>query len=129
MKDYYQSLEVERDADEKAIKTAYRKLANVWHPDKHQGEDEEKQKAAEEKFKKLAEAYSVLSDPEKKSNYDLTGDPKVSNSGFRTTGDMFDFFPTGRGFCQSISKTTARYMRSEYSVLTRSNPGRSTIWY
>ncbi len=98
MPDYYQVLGVARDADEKAIKSAYRKLATTWHPDKHQTSDEEKQKETEEKFKGISEAYTVLSDPEKKSNYDLTGDPKVGNAGFRTTGDMFDFFKGMGGF-------------------------------
>lgn len=91
MKDYYSLLGVDRGADDKAIKKAYRSLANEWHPDKHQAAGEEQRKAAEEKFKEISEAYSVLSDPEKKSNYDLTGDPVGRGGGFRTTGDPFDF--------------------------------------
>lgn len=93
VKDYYQTLEVDRGADEKAIKSAYRKLATQWHPDKHQSESEAQQKEAEERFKDISEAYSVLSDPERKSNYDLTGNPMGQpNSGFRATGDPFDLF-------------------------------------
>lgn len=98
MKDYYQILDIKKDADDKTIKTAYRKLATEWHPDKHQIADEESQQAAEKKFKEISEAYSVLSNPEKKNNYDLTGDPKIRNSGFHTTGDMFDFFRQAGGF-------------------------------
>lgn len=91
MKDYYNLLGVERDADEKAIKKAYRVLANEWHPDKHQVDGEEQRKVAEEKFKQISEAYSVLSDPEKKANYDLSGDPSGINYGFRTHGDPMEF--------------------------------------
>ena len=67
-RDYYQVLGVGRDADEGALKSAYRKLAHQYHPDKNQGD-----KAAEEKFKELTEAYAVLSDPEKRARYDQFG--------------------------------------------------------
>lgn len=78
--DYYEILGVSRDADEKKIKAAYRKLARKWHPDLHSGKDKE---AAEEKFKAINEAYEVLSDPEKRSKYDRLG------ANWRT-GDSFD---------------------------------------
>lgn len=68
--DYYETLGVKRDATEKEIKTAYRKLARKWHPDLHTGK---KKKEAEEKFKQINEAYEVLSDPEKRSKYDRLG--------------------------------------------------------
>jgi len=67
-KDYYNILEEERSADEKEIKKAYRKLSKQYHPDVNPDD-----KVAEEKFKEIADAYSVLSDPEKKSNYDQYG--------------------------------------------------------
>ncbi len=70
-KDYYQILGVERTATEDEIKKAYRTLSKKYHPDKNQDD-----KAAEEKFKEVAEAYEVLSNPEKKSNFDSFGDPK-----------------------------------------------------
>jgi molecular chaperone DnaJ len=94
VKDYYQILEVERDADEKTIKSSYRRLANQWHPDKHSTESDEQKHQAEEKFKEISEAYSVLSDPERKANYDQSGNPMGSGNsfGFRTTGDPFDLF-------------------------------------
>jgi molecular chaperone DnaJ len=67
-RDYYEVLGVGRDADEAALKTAYRKLAHQHHPDKNAGD-----KAAEEKFKEITEAYAVLSDPEKRARYDRFG--------------------------------------------------------
>ncbi len=69
--DYYQVLGVERSADQDAIRTAYRKLALQWHPDKH---PEGERTAAEERFKRISEAYEVLSDPEKRSKYDKFGE-------------------------------------------------------
>ena len=68
--DYYEILGVSREATEKEIKTAYRKLARKWHPDLHQGKDKE---AAEAKFKQINEAYEVLSDAEKRAKYDRLG--------------------------------------------------------
>jgi len=66
--DYYKILGVDKNADEKAIKKAYRKLAIKYHPDKNKGN-----KQAEEKFKQINEAYTVLSDPEKRKMYDKYG--------------------------------------------------------
>lgn len=67
-KDYYEILGVEKTATEDAIKKAYRKLAVKWHPDRNPNNKE-----AEEKFKEIAEAYSVLSDKEKRQQYDTFG--------------------------------------------------------
>lgn len=66
--DYYQTLGVARTADAAAIKKAYRKLAQQYHPDKNPGD-----KQAEEKFKQITEAYAVLSDTEKRRQYDQFG--------------------------------------------------------
>lgn len=65
--DYYQQLGVKKDASEKDIKRAFRKLAMKYHPDKN------KSPGAEEKFKELAKAYDVLSNPEKRKQYDMFG--------------------------------------------------------
>lgn len=67
-KDYYQILGVDKQASEKEIKKAYRKLATKYHPDKNPDD-----KAAEEKFKEITEAYEVLSDPEKRKKYEQLG--------------------------------------------------------
>jgi len=65
---YYELLGVGRDADENDLKRAYRQLAMQCHPDKNPGD-----KAAEERFKQISEAYAVLSDPEKRAHYDRFG--------------------------------------------------------
>lgn len=68
-RDLYEVLGVPRDADEDALRKAYRKLARQYHPDVNPGDQE-----AEAKFKEISQAYSVLSDPEKRRNYDEFGD-------------------------------------------------------
>src|ERR1700733_16070483 len=68
-KDYYAILGVPKTAAAKDIKSAYRKLARKWHPDANP----DNAKASEEKFKDIQEAYEVLSDPEKRSKYDVLG--------------------------------------------------------
>jgi curved DNA-binding protein len=67
-KDYYKTLGVARGADDKEIKKAFRKLAQQYHPDKNPGD-----KAAEARFKEVNEAYTVLSDPDKRAKYDKFG--------------------------------------------------------
>ena len=82
-KDYYNSLGVDKSASPDEIKKSYRKLAMKYHPDKNPDNKE-----AEEKFKDISEAYSVLSDGTKKANYDQFGDPDGRmHQGF----DMHDF--------------------------------------
>lgn len=68
-KDYYKILGVERNATEAEVKSAFRKLALQYHPDRNPGN-----KQAEEKFKEINEAYEVLSDPQKRNRYDQLGD-------------------------------------------------------
>lgn len=67
-KDYYKTLGICKGSTEEDIKKAYRKQALKWHPDKN------KSGAAEEKFKEIAEAYEVLSDPKKREVYDQCGE-------------------------------------------------------
>jgi len=106
-KDYYEVLGVARDADPKAIKSAYRKLARKYHP------DVSKEPGAEARFKEIGEAYEVLQDPEKRAAYDQLGNrwregqeftpPPEWGAGFEFTSggdsaadatDYSDFFST-----------------------------------
>lgn len=120
--DYYEILGVSRTATDKEIKSAYRKLARKWHPDLHTGKEKE---AAEEKIKKINEAYEVLSDKEKREKYDRLGanwragddfQPPPGTEGFHfyTGGDagasgFSDFFEAifGGGFGRT-TRTTRR---------------------
>lgn len=83
-KDYYQILGVSKNATHKEIRAAYRKLAAKHHPDKHKGD-----KAAEEKFKEIGEAYAVLSDEEKRAFYDQYG--ATAGQGGFPPGDYQNF--------------------------------------
>lgn len=75
-RDYYEILGVQRGVDDKALKSAYRKLAMKFHPDQNAGNAE-----AEEKFKEVGEAYAVLSDPEKRAAYDRFGHAAFEGGG------------------------------------------------
>jgi molecular chaperone DnaJ len=101
-KDYYEVLGIPRSAGEKAIKAAYRKLARKYHPDVNKGD-----KAAEEKFKEISEAFAVLSDSEKRAKYDRGGheafgpgfDPfagfDFASAGLGDFSELFDLFGLG----------------------------------
>ena len=94
-RDYYEVLGVDRNADEAALKKAYRVLAKKYHPDANPGDKE-----AEKKFKEASEAYAVLSDPEKRRQYDQFGHAAFEQGGpgaggfdgFNFSGDMGDIF-------------------------------------
>ena len=97
-RDYYEVLGVSRDADDAAIKKAYRQLAKKYHPDTNPGDKE-----AEAKFKEASEAYAVLSDAEKRRQYDQFGHSAFENGGaggggfdYSNMGDIFsDIFGGG----------------------------------
>ena len=86
-RDYYEVLGVDRGADDATIKKAYRQLAKKYHPDMNPGDKE-----AEKKFKEASEAYSVLSDPEKRRQYDQFGHAAFEQGGGGAGGfGGFDF--------------------------------------
>ncbi|OGD35287.1 MAG: molecular chaperone DnaJ [Candidatus Aminicenantes bacterium RBG_19FT_COMBO_58_17] len=105
-KDYYRILGVERKATAAEIKRVYRKLARKFHPDLNPGD-----KTAEAKFKEIQEAYSVLSDPKKKSQYDqfgFIGDQPPPGAGQRTYSPGFEGFD----FSDSGSSSFADFFES-----------------
>jgi len=116
-RDYYEVLSVERNASEQEIKSAYRKLAVRYHPDKNPGDTE-----AEEKFKEAAEAYAVLSDAQKRARYDRFGhqmpggtggfDPSAFTDFSDILGDIFgfgDIFGGRRGGGRGVPGADLRY--------------------
>jgi len=115
-KDYYEVLGISRNSNPDEIKKAYRKLAIQYHPDKNPGD-----KQAEEKFKEIAEAYAVLSDPQKKSRYDQFGHAGMSGQpdfgGFSNIEDIFSAFGDifGGGFGDIFGGGGSRRRRSGYS--------------
>src|SRR5450432_633415 len=88
-RDYYEILGITKSSSADEIKKSYRKVAMQYHPDRNPGD-----KAAEEKFKESAEAYEILSDGDKKSQYDRYGHAGVNNGrgGFSGSGNMDDIF-------------------------------------
>ena len=85
--EYYEALGIERSADAAAIKKAYRKAAMKYHPDKNPDNQQ-----AEDKFKLVNEAYSVLSDPEKKNIYDRYGKAGLGSRGQAGHANPHDIF-------------------------------------
>src|SRR5512145_1829597 len=94
-RDYYETLGVARDAGDADVKKAFRQLAMQFHPDRNPGD-----KQAEDKFKEVNEAYAVLSDPDKRAQYDRFGTVGQGGfeSGFGTLfEDIFENFFSGGG--------------------------------
>ena len=142
-KDYYKILGVKRDATEDEIKKAYKKGALKYHPDRQSGKSEKEQKEAEEKFKEMLEAYQVLSDPDKKRQYDTFG--TVGSGGFSSGGmtmeeamaafmrfggmggmDMDDFFG---GHRQKVYKGSDIKLRVKITMSEIYNGGQKNVKY
>lgn len=96
-RDYYEVLGIDKNATLEEIKKAYKKLVIQYHPDKYSTKSIEEQKEAEEKFKEIAEAYDVLSNPEKKERYDTFGFNDATSQSF-SDFDMDEFLEKQFGF-------------------------------
>lgn len=136
-RDYYEVLGVDKNATADDLKKAYRKLAIQYHPDKQTGKSDAEKKEAEEKFKEAAEAYNVLSDPEKRARYDQFGFAGEQMGGgygggmsmddiLRQFGEMFggfggfggfgDFFGGGAGQAQRVKRGTDLRVRVKMTL-------------
>ncbi|XWS54134.1 hypothetical protein CRYUN_Cryun10bG0062500 [Craigia yunnanensis] len=91
--DYYKILQIDRNVNDEDLKKAYRKLAMKWHPDKNKNNKKE----AEAKFKQIAEAYEVLSDPQKRAVYDQYGEEGLKAATPPPESGAASFFSTGYG--------------------------------
>jgi molecular chaperone DnaJ len=116
--DYYEALGVTRDASESDLKRAYRQLAMQYHPDKNPGD-----KTAEERFKRISEAYAVLSDPDKRAYYDRFGTvPGTASGGGFEQGfgtlfeDIFENFFSGGGGGRGRRTRAARGEDLQYEL-------------
>lgn len=110
MADYYKLLGINRDADDEAIKKAYRKLALKWHPDRNPSNKEE----AEKQFKAISEAYEVLSDKNKRAVYDQFGEEGLKNG---APG------PGTEGFASGFGGGEARFPGGSFFHFTSGGPG------
>lgn len=126
-RDYYEVLGIQKGASDAEIKSAYRKMAMKYHPDRNPGDKE-----AEEKFKEAAEAYSVLSDPDKRARYDQFGHAGVDGAAgggasmnmddiFSQFGDIFGSFFGGNGGFGGFSGFGGTNPRTGRRVIRGSN--------
>ncbi len=120
-RDYYEILGVDRGADEKALKSAYRKLALKFHPDQNPGDAE-----AEARFKEVGEAYAVLSDPDKRAAYDRFGHAAFEGGGGGGGGHPFDGMDPGDIFEDIFSQVFGGGMGARGRGRRRGGPVRGS---
>jgi molecular chaperone DnaJ len=109
--DYYEVLGVSRDASAEDIKRAYRKLARQLHPDVNPGAE------AEERFKEVGRAYDVLSNPEKRQQYDMGVDPSAPGGGFGPGFGFSDIFETFFGATAGARGPVSRQRRGQDALI------------
>ena len=102
-RDYYEVLGVNHNASKDELKSAYRKLALKYHPDRNPGD-----KAAEEKFKEASEAYEVLRDPHKRNIYDRYGHQGIEGSGYTGFSGFDDIFSSFGDIFEDLFGYTTR---------------------
>ena len=119
-RDYYEVLGVDRDADDKVIKSAYRKLAMQYHPDRNPDDT-----VAEEKFREATEAYDVLKDDQKRAAYDRMGHAAFDQNGGFGGGAGFGGagFGGGGGFSDIFDEMFSDFMGGGRRQQGRSNKG------
>jgi len=121
-RDFYKILEIESNADQETIKKAYRRLALLYHPDRNRGSERE----AEVKFREIHEAYAVLSDPQKRRDYDSGVDDTNTRPSYRNPADVFNMFNTffGRDFQYFSGPGGARgfYNHNGFGYAPTTNP-------
>lgn len=109
--DYYNILKVNRNASDEDLKKAYKRLAMIWHPDKNFVNKSE----AEAKFKRISEAYDVLSDPQKRQIYDLYGEEALKSG-------QFPPHPQSSSASSSASSSSRSYHHRNNNNHHRQNP-------
>ena len=140
-KDYYEILGVDKNASDEEIKAKYKKMALKYHPDRQNGKTESEKKAAEEKFKEVVEAYEILSDKEKRQQYDQFGtiDPNMWGGGGPDIDEIMKRFMRHAGFGmfddedgfgrQSMKRGTDAKVRVTLTLQEAYNRGKKTIKY
>ena len=120
-RDYYEVLGVDRNADDATLKKAYRQLAKKYHPDVKPGDKE-----AEAKFKEATEAYSVLSDPAKRKQYDQFGHAAFENGGGGGAGGFGGFdFSASSNVILTLARRLAPFVGPLFGLLLLPPPNRS----
>jgi molecular chaperone DnaJ len=133
-KNYYEILGVNKNATEKEIKKAFKQLSLKWHPDRWATASDAEKKEAEEKFKDINEAHSILSDKEKRQNYDNFGDPNGgpswSGMNWGGMGGFDDFFSSfNRGAHSYIKKGDNAFAKVFVTLDEIYKGGKKTVTY